>query len=101
VAAAAAARSGSSDTTQTETDTTYVETTQPVVVEDTSYETTPDVVAAPVTDAGLVSDSTIVADDAYGVGAGDEVLVDDDQLDSSTPGVSTENDGRPVGGGTL
>ena len=101
VAAAAAARSGSSDTTETETDTTYVETAQPVIVEDTSYQTTPDVVAAPITDVGQVSDSTLVADDSYGVGAGDEVLVDDDQLDSSTPGVTTENDGRSQGTGTL
>jgi hypothetical protein len=48
---------------------------------------------APVTDTGVTADP-------YGTTAGtsDDVLTGDDQLDSTTPGTTDYNDGRPQGG---
>jgi len=101
VAAAAAVRSGSDDDTDTEP-VTPIET-QPVtpVVTET---TTPDVYDVPP--VGLdeqlplettpAVDNDALADDAYGTtpASNDEFMADDVALDSSTPGITRENDGR-------
>jgi len=91
VAAAAAAKSGSGDDTETEssTDTTEVSGTPKVAeYEESTYTTAP------------MTDTSVVADDSYGTtaDAGDEALPGGVELDSTTPGLSDENDGRPKGG---
>ena len=94
IAAAAAARSGS-DEQEAEPQlagsevpaTAEADIVHPDVVEESTY-------TAPATDA------TDVADDTYGTeaGHGEEVMPGGVELDSTTPGTTEENDGRPQTG---
>ncbi len=103
VAAAAASRSGSEEDTETSTETTEI---NPVVTEETTYTEAP--VTDTYTDAPVtgtytdapVTDTVVAADDPYGTtaGAGEEIPADGDELDSTTPGTTDYNDGRPQGG---
>ena len=89
VAAAVAAKSGSSEDSESQSEFTEVPATPAVeVVEETTYTTTP------------VTDTTVMADDSYGTPAavGDEVQPGGVELDSTTPGATDDNDGRPQGG---
>jgi carbon monoxide dehydrogenase subunit G len=89
VAAAAATRSGSGEETETSTATTDTfDTPQVEAYEETTYTAPP------------VMDPAVAPSDAYGTdaGAGDEVLPGGTELDSTTPGLTDENDGQPQGG---
>ncbi|MBA3265884.1 MAG: cyclase, partial [Nocardioidaceae bacterium] len=89
VAAAVAAKSGSSEDSESQSEVIEVPATPAVeVVEETTYTTTP------------VTDTTVMADDSYGTPAavGDEVQPGGVELDSTTPGATDDNDGRPQGG---
>ena len=96
VAAVAASRSGSEEDTETATETTEI---TPAVdyVEETTYTEAP--ITDTYTDAAM-TDTVVAADDSYGTtaGAGEEVIAGDDELDSTTPGTTDYNDGRPQGG---
>jgi hypothetical protein len=93
VAAAAASRSGSGSDTDTDTDTwTASQQASDLPVVDTVEETT--YTAAPATDG------YVAANDTYGTSAegSEEMLSGGVELDSTTSGISDNNDGSPQGG---
>ncbi len=110
VAAAAAVRSGSSEETQTPTEAQPVTPiqTQPVTPVETELVTPIETVAPEVyvvPPVGLADDVPLetppviddagLADDSYGTtpASNDGLLADDVALDSTTPGITDENDG--------
>jgi ribosome-associated toxin RatA of RatAB toxin-antitoxin module len=93
VAAAAAARSGSDTDTDTVTETrTDFRDASELPAVDTTEETT--YTSAPA------SEGYVAPNDTYGteVGAGEEMMSGGVELDSTTSGISDNNDGHPQGG---